>query len=203
MMRGHNLRVISGSRKGHKLKSPQGRLIRPTEDRIKESFFNILGEISSASLVLDLFSGSGSIGIEFLSRGANKSYFVDISVVSISTIKENLRRTRFIDKAIVIKKDAIQALKHFKQQGLVFDYIYLDPPYREHTLLLKVLEFIYCNSMLADKGMVIVEHEKEILLDDYLYGFIKKDARKYGKKSLAFYLVKQSGGQNNESNISR
>ena len=84
------MRVISGSRKGHKLKSPKGENTRPTEDRIKESIFNILGNIKNNSLVLDLFAGTGSIGIEFLSRGAESCYFIDLSNDSIKIIKENL-----------------------------------------------------------------------------------------------------------------
>ena len=82
------MRVISGLKRGHKLKAPKGLEVRPTEDKIKESLFNILGYIDKDSLVLDLFGGSGSIGIEFLSRGARVCYFVDISSNSISYIKE-------------------------------------------------------------------------------------------------------------------
>ncbi len=93
------MRVISGDKKGFKLKAPKGMDTRPTEDRIKESLFNILGPINENSIVLDLFSGSGSIGIEFLSRGGAKFvYFIDNSNLSISTIKENIAHTDFEKK---------------------------------------------------------------------------------------------------------
>ncbi len=181
------MRVISGLKKGHKLIAPKGLDVRPTEDRIKESLFNIIGNINSDLLVLDLFAGSGSIGIEFLSRGASRCYFVDISTVSLSAVKDNLIHTGFLDSGIITKKDATKAIIEFNKNGIKFDYIYVDPPFRHEGLLKNILELINNNSILSHSGTIIIEHEKELILEEALYGFVKYKNRNYGSKTLDFY----------------
>lgn len=181
------MRVISGLKKGHRLKSPKGLDVRPTEDRIKESLFNIIGTIHNQSIILDLFAGSGSIGIEFLSRGAQKCFFVDISATSLSIVKDNLTHTGLEKNATIIKKDAKNAIFDFNKQNIKFDYIYLDPPFRNESLLLNVIEEIHNNKILSKDGIIIVEHEKELFLKDELYGFFKYKDRNYGSKTLDFY----------------
>ncbi|MCF6466418.1 16S rRNA (guanine(966)-N(2))-methyltransferase RsmD [Clostridium sp. Cult2] len=183
------MRVISGTKKGYKLKGPKGKDTRPTEDRVKESLFNILRNIDAESRVLDLFAGSGSIGIEFLSRGAKKSYFIDKSYESIKCIKDNLEHLGFIEKAEVIKSDAIKIINMFKRKGIKFNYIFIDPPYGQH-LILKTLEKICENDILEDIGIVIIEHEKDLILEDNIFNLIKTDYRNYGYKSLSFYTKK-------------
>ena len=185
------MRVISGERKGAKLKAPSGTETRPTEDRTKESLFNILRPLKENAIVLDLFSGSGAIGIEFLSRGSKIAYFVDISNNSILTIKENLTHTKYIDKSVIVNKDSSRALNLFKTSNLKFDYIYLDPPFRNLDLLLKTLESISLYVLLSKNGVIVIEHEKELVLNDCLYDFIKYDFRNYGSKSLSFYRIRE------------
>lgn len=184
---GKYLRVISGLRKGHKLKAPKGMSVRPTEDRIKESLFNILRSIDGDSIILDAFGGSGSIGIEFLSRGAKTCYFIDNSEESIDIINENLNHTKFLEHSFVIKSDIMVAIKSFGVKKLRFDYIYLDPPFRQQGLIHNLLDSITSESILKDDGMVIIEHEKELDLEDDINGFLRFDYRKYGSKSLSFY----------------
>lgn len=181
------MRVISGERKGRKLKAPKGNETRPTEDRIKESLFNILRPLKENAVILDLFSGSGAIGIEFLSRGSKIAYFVDISNNSILTIKDNLSSTNFISKSIIINKDSLRALNSFKVSNLKFDYIYLDPPFKDIELLLNTLKTIYTSGLLSKDGVIIIEHEKVLILDDVIHDFHKYDFRNYGSKSLSFY----------------
>lgn len=181
------MRVISGLRKGHKLKSPKGKDVRPTEDRVKESLFNILKNIDENAIILDGFAGSGGIGIEFLSRGAKTCYFIDKSVESIKIIEENLRHTKLKEQSIVIKKDLLLGIKDFKNDNIKFDYIYLDPPFKELNLIQNVLKEISINDILNINGKIIIEHEKELELEDVLYNFEKYDYRKYGSKSVTFY----------------
>lgn len=181
------MRVISGIRKGHKLKTPKGLSTRPTEDKIKESLFNIMGRIDGEAIILDLFAGSGSIGIEFLSRGASKAYFVDRSRESTEIIKENLNHTKLTEKASVLRGDALKALENFKESQLVFNYIYLDPPFDNHELLLKALGKIEKENLLSENGLLIIEHEKNLLLDDEIFSFSKYDSRVYGNKTITFY----------------
>ncbi len=180
------MRVISGISKGHKLKLPKGQSTRPTEDRIKESLFNILGNLNGDALVLDLFAGSGSIGIEFLSRGVKKTYFIDFSYDSIKVIKENLSHTKLLDRALVYKKDSISAISFLKDKGIKFDYIYIDPPFRDHNLLRSVLNSLKDYQILKDDGLIIIEHEKKLELDKYIEEFEKIDFRNYGNKSITF-----------------
>lgn len=193
------LRVISGIAKGHNLKAPKGNKVRPTEDRIKESLFNIIGNIKSDSIILDAFGGSGSIGIEFLSRGAKKSYFVDNYQDSISAIKENLNHTKLIDNAEIIKSDVFVAFKRFSNKKLQFDYIYLDPPFNKDGLLDRVFEAINKDNILNENGIIIVEHEKNLNLSDETYGFNRIDHRSYGSKCIDFYKEKIEEAQDEGS----
>lgn len=180
------MRVISGIRKGHILKSPKGLNTRPTQDRIKESLFNILGIINNESKVLDLFAGSGSIGIEFLSRGAKECYFIDNSYESIKIIKENLTSTRLDEKAHVYKNNVANALDVLGNKSIDFDYIFMDPPYRKN-LVSSALESINNNNLIKKDGIIIVEHEKEFILDEKIFNFIKSDERNYSDKAISFY----------------
>lgn len=183
------MRVISGLRKGHKLKAPKGTDVRPTEGRVKESLFNILNKIDENAIVLDGFAGSGSIGIEFLSRGAKFAYFVDKSGESIKSIRENLKHTKFLDQSNVVKKDLLLVIKDLARDHIQFDYIYLDPPFRELNLINRVLQEICQYEILKQDGMIIIEHEKELSLEDKIGNFEKTDYRKYGSKSITYYRI--------------
>lgn len=181
------MRVISGLRRGHKLNSPKGMDVRPTEDKVKESLFNILGTIDNDSIVLDLFAGSGSIGIEFLSRGAKESFFVDISSKSIETIRSNLLHTKFVEASTVLKSDALRAIRNLKSKGLKFDYIYVDPPFKDRELLDGVFKSLSENPLIKDDGLLIVEHDSQLILEDEIVNFKKIDERRYGSKIITFF----------------
>jgi len=180
------LRIIGGSRGGLRLKGPKGNQTRPTEDRIKESLFNILFDIGAGDLVLDLFAGSGSVGLEFISRGASKVYFVDRSKNSIDCINSNIEHTKSVDESVVIRKDYIKALNFFYKKEITFDYIFMDPPY-EKGLIVKALEIISHRDLLKQEGVIIVEHESELELDKEIFDFELVDRRNYGAKTLSFY----------------
>ena len=181
----------AGEKKGVKLKAPKGMNTRPTEERIKESLFNIIRSIKNEAVVLDLFAGTGGIGIEFLSRGAVKSYFVDNSYESIQCIKDNLLHTGLFDKAEIIKKNAFNALKEFNNKRIKFNYIFADPPYGK-GLALDILKAIDSMDILKEDGLLIIEHEKNIMLEDEsIFRLIRKDHREYGFKSLSFYTIRQ------------
>ncbi len=188
--RRYNLRVISGSARGHRLKAPKGDRVRPTEDRIKESLFNILGHIRSHTRVLDIFGGSGSIGIEFLSRGAKEAYIVDIDRDSIKAIRDNLEHTKLEDRAQVLNLDAFIALDRFESDDISFHYIYIDPPFNVDGIVDRVMESIDGKHILEDGGLIMIEHEKELLLEEKIYGFERVDSRKYGNKFIDFYKKK-------------
>ncbi|SDZ01892.1 16S rRNA (guanine(966)-N(2))-methyltransferase RsmD [Proteiniborus ethanoligenes] len=193
------MRVITGKLKGSKLISPKGLHTRPTSDKVKEAIFNILGNISEGSQVLDLYAGSGNVGIEFLSRGASKCYFIDCDTNSIKSIKENLSRTKLAEQAYVYKNIADKAISMLGSRGILFDYIFLDPPY-EKNLIVPTLEKISICNILNENGIIITEHESKIVLPEYINYLFKKDFRKYGGTTISFYI---NGRLNNESSISR
>ncbi len=193
------MRVITGKSKGSKLIAPKGLHTRPTSDMVKEAIFNILGDIPDESQVLDLYAGSGNIGIEFLSRGANRCYFIDNNANSINSIRENLERTRLADQAFVYKNIAEKAINTLGSRGIVFDFIFLDPPY-EKEIVVPILEKISNSKILNDEGTIIVEHESKLALPEYINNLIKKDMRKYGGTTISFYI---HGRLNNESSVSR
>jgi len=181
------MRVISGTAKGMKLNSIDSILTRPTLDRVKESLFNIIQTQIDDSIVLDLFSGSGAIGIEFLSRNARQAYFCDISHQAINMINENLEKTRLKEKSVVLNCDYKKALKQLKQKDIKFDIIYIDPPYKKN-IGVDAVEFIITNDMLNNDGIVIIETDEEEREINNLKQIDVdiKDIRKYGRVSLIF-----------------
>lgn len=151
------MRIIAGTGKGKRLKTVPGLQVRPTTDRVKESLFQIIGPYFDGGRALDLFAGSGSLGLEALSRGVDRVIFVDRSGASVQTVRENLRATGFENQAEVYRRDARSAIRSFRKQGLVFRYIFLDPPYRE-PILADIMERLGENGMLEPTGTVVAEH---------------------------------------------
>lgn len=149
------MRVIAGSAKRLQLKTIDGLDTRPTTDRIKETLFNMIAPWIPDCIFLDLFSGSGGIGIEALSRGAAEAVFVEKNAKAMACIKENLRHTRLEDRAVTMASDALSALHRLDGQK-TFDYIFMDPPYNQF-LERQVLEYLSGSQLLAKDGVIIVE----------------------------------------------
>lgn len=150
------MRVISGRARGLKLKAPEGLETRPTTDRIKESLFNIISPYLQEINFLDLFSGSGAIGIEALSRGAERAFFVDSSKVCYNIIKENLASARLLEKSKIYNEDCLLAIEKIAKENILFDIIFMDPPYSkniEYDILNKIKETKILNS----NGIIICE----------------------------------------------
>ncbi len=156
------MRVIAGTAKGHKLQSPEGIEIRPTIDRIKETLFNIIAPDLDECKFLDLFSGTGAIGIEALSRGAKQAVFVDNSSKKI--IEYNLNHTKLNDKAQIYADDVFDIINKLGKQQEKFDIIFLDPPYKKNYAD-ECLLSIKNKNILNDDGYIIVEHETKCKLN--------------------------------------
>lgn len=152
---GAYMRVIAGTAKRITLETIEGSDTRPTTDRIKETLFNIIGTHMWDTSFLDLFSGSGAIGIEALSRGAKRAVFIEQNIKAVACIKKNLHKTKLESNAEVIRNDAVTALNHLKGREK-FDYIFLDPPY-DCNLEKEVLSVIIDADILADEALIIVE----------------------------------------------
>ncbi|GAM11046.1 putative rRNA methyltransferase YlbH [Geobacter sp. OR-1] len=185
------MRVISGTAKGRHLAPPADRRVRPTTDRIKEALFSILtsffGDLDRLS-VLDLFAGTGSLGIEALSRGAAKAVFIDNNKVSAALVKENLRSTGLSGSAEVIQADVIQALAKLDNQNRKFDLVFADPPYGM-GLADKFLDKISATTLLAEGALVVVESgaKENFPLEERCLRQI--DRRVYGDTALTFFAT--------------
>mgnify|MGYP003516795258 CR=1 FL=1 len=153
------MRVIAGSAKRLQLKTIDGTDTRPTTDRIKETLFNMISAYLADSNFLDLFSGSGAIGIEALSRGAAYAAFVEQSKKAMDCVRENLQYTKLADRAELYETDVMNALRRM-EQGKKFDYIFMDPPYNQ-LLEKRVLEYLSTSGLLSDDGIIIVEASLE------------------------------------------
>lgn len=178
------MRVITGTARGMKLKTLDNMNVRPTSDKVKESIFSIIHFDIEGSSVLDLFSGSGQLGIEALSRGAKYATFVDKSRESIEITKQNLMSTKLMSNARVTMMNAVDFLKATKSE---FDIALLDPPYNK-GILMEVLPLL--EKKMTDLGMVICEHESNLELPQGIGKLTLKKQYKYGKISLSLYVVK-------------
>ncbi|NSL50757.1 16S rRNA (guanine(966)-N(2))-methyltransferase RsmD [Calidifontibacillus erzurumensis] len=157
------MRVIAGKCKGRPLKAVPGMTTRPTTDKIKESLFNMIGPFFEGGNGLDLFGGSGGLGIEALSRGLDKVIFVDYDRKAVGVIKDNIKTCGFEEKSEVYCNDANRALKALIKRGLQFTHIFLDPPYK-HKDLPKLIEVIDIGGLLTEDGVIIAEHEGDLEL---------------------------------------
>ena len=177
------MRVISGKARGVALKTPEGMHTRPTTDRVKEAMFSIIQFDLPGTTVLDLFAGTGQLGIEALSRDAKFAYFIDEREDACKLIRENLRRTKLDNQAQVIRSDYMAFLRNCRTK---FDIILLDPPYAE-VFLENSLKMITEIDILQTGGIIVAEHplEKEIHLD--FPGYIRSRDYKYGKTLLTIY----------------
>jgi 16S rRNA (guanine(966)-N(2))-methyltransferase RsmD len=183
------MRVVAGSARGTVLKTPEGMLTHPTADRVKEAVFSILHFDVQEALVLDLFGGTGQLGIEALSRGAKRAVFVDHQQKACELIRENLRRTRFSERASVVRGDYLEYLKRTREQ---FDIILLDPPYAENFLE-NALNCIAEIDILRDNGIIVTERPLEKALDIQLPGFSRSRDYKYGKTLITLYRRQSEG----------
>ena len=175
--------VISGSCRGIGLKTPDGLKTRPTADRVKEALFSILQFDLPGKRILDLFGGTGQLGIEALSRGAASAVFVDNSEVACALIRENLRRTDLANLASVVRSDYLAFLNHIDDK---FDIILLDPPYTE-DFLENALKLITEIDILQSGGIIVAERPVEKKLDLSFPGYSRSKDYKYGKVILTLY----------------
>nr|WP_278277295.1 MULTISPECIES: 16S rRNA (guanine(966)-N(2))-methyltransferase RsmD [unclassified Ruminococcus] len=182
----YDMRVITGSARGRKLKTLDSLDIRPTPDAVKEAIFSVVQFDLPTASVLDLFAGSGQLGIEALSRGAAHCVFVDQNPDAVAVIKENLNACKLMSSARVLNMDSIEYIKVAKT-GL--DMAFLDPPYR-HGLLEKVLPLI--SKKLNEGAFVICEHEAELTLPDEYEGLYLHKRYRYGKVAVTVYRTPQS-----------
>ena len=177
------MRVISGSARGVTLKTPNGAKTRPTADRVKEALFSIIQFDIPGSVVLDLFAGTGQLGIEALSRGAKEAYFTDCANDAVKLIRENVCRAKVEGRSVIRCADYLSFLKTCQKK---FDIIFLDPPYAEFFLE-NSLKMITEIDILQSGGIIVCERPLEKELSDDFSGYTRSKDYKYGNTLLTIY----------------
>lgn len=181
------LRIIAGSAKGTRLKTPKGMNTRPTTDRVKESVFGILAARVADADVLDLFAGTGNLGLEALSRGASTAILIDKNIQSIKIMLENAILTKLTGMAVICREDVMQALRRFDNEGKAFDLIFCDPPYNL-GLGPKVLQTIDTGNVLKDSGILVLEHSRHEKIPEGLKRIVAYRSEFYGETVVSFFI---------------
>ena len=184
------MRVISGKVRGLKLNAPKNDDVRPTTDRVKESLFNMINSYMMDSDILDLFAGTGSLGIECLSRGANKCVFVDKSKESINIVKSNIKKARVENESIVLNLDFKSAISSLALKKEKFDVIFMDPPYYKN-MFSDALSAVDNNNLLKEDGIIVVEHDTVDKFPDNMGRLYKSREKKYGNTTITFYKLEE------------
>lgn len=184
------VRIIGGERRGKKLLSVRGLITRPTADRVRQSIFNILAACVTETIVLDIFAGTGALGIEALSRGARFALFIDREKTSVETIQKNLLSCRFEARATVIRQDIQNGLQWLKNPPHPFNLVFMDPPYNK-GLIGGTLFHLHESGVLAPGALIVVEHSTSEPMPSLLPVFTQTDERKYGKTLVSFieYII--------------
>lgn len=179
------MRVISGFLKGRNIKGYDIDGTRPTMDRVKESVFGIIQNNLKDSTCLDLFCGSGNLGIEAISNGSKLCYFVDNNIKAIKVVEENIKNFNIKPNSKVLNFDYKKSLKYFNENNITFDLIFVDPPYDYHVIE-KVIKYVDEYNLLNDNGLLILEFEKENLEESYNNLKLIK-SKKYSWKYVYIY----------------
>ena len=179
------MRIISGTSKGRKLVTPRSQSLRPTSDRVKESMFNILQDDIVGKVVLDLFAGTGNLGIEALSRGAKKTIFVEKGRQALRLIQRNLTQFGLEERSEILPKDAIRAIGILKQRGESFDLILMDPPY-EKGLIQRTLMKLNSYPIYHKDSILVIEHDRREPIPEMVEGWTLIRQRGIGDTVISF-----------------
>jgi 16S rRNA (guanine(966)-N(2))-methyltransferase RsmD len=185
------MRIIAGKFRSRQLKSTKGMALRPTSDKLRETLFNILGELVVDARFMDLFAGSGAIGIEALSRGASETIFVEKHPPTAALIKKNLESLDIRTGARVVASDALKALERLAKApstaNAAIDILFLDPPYAETEQYKTVLAFLGATNLLAENAVVIAEHQRSLDLPESSGNLERVRVLRQGDAALTFY----------------
>lgn len=179
------MRIITGAYRGRRLASPKDLSVRPTSDRVKEAIFSMISQDIDQSIVLDLFAGTGSLGLEALSRGAKHCYFIDSDRESVSLIKSNIEHCKAENQSTIFVGDFKYAMSKIKEP---IDLAFLDPPY-ESKILDEALEQVSRQGFMAPGGLVITEHGPKKIMPEIIGSLKKIKEKKYGQVHVTLYIV--------------
>jgi len=184
------VRVIAGKAKGKRLKAPSGLDTRPLTDMIKEALFNVIGDKIIEASFLDLFAGSGSAGIEALSRGASRVIFIDSSKEASRIIRDNLNNCGFKESSEVYRNDVFKAINILNKRNLAFDIIYLDPPFKNEKIFDRVIRAMDETELLDEQGILIIRTPKGKEMPVKLSNLEEYRETNYGESTLHYYRSK-------------
>lgn len=176
------MRIISGVHRGAKLASVPGKNTRPTSDKVKESLFNIIGPYFNGGNCLDLFAGSGNVGLEALSRGFERTIFIERNGLAVKTIYENIKKLKVDDKSEVLRMDVRKGLNKLGERGISFSLIFMDPPYNIRDIHI-YLDLILKHNLLEENGLLIYEHDSSVSLETFENLYIARELT-YGSTSI-------------------
>ena len=194
-----DVRIIAGTAKGIRLKTPKGMNTRPTADRVKESVFGILAADVVDAEVLDLFAGTGNLGLEALSRGAASATLVDKNIQSVKIMMENAILTDLSRAAVICREEVLAALRRLQAAGKSFDLIFCDPPYNL-GFAAKVLSCLEANDVLRQGGIFILEHSRHEKLPEGLKRIVAYRSEFYGETVVSFF-IKQEGSNSENCSV--
>ncbi|WML38979.1 16S rRNA (guanine(966)-N(2))-methyltransferase RsmD [Neobacillus sp. OS1-2] len=180
------MRVVSGICKGRPLKAVPGNTTRPTTDKVKEALFNMIGPYFDGGIGLDLFAGSGGLGLEALSRGLEKVIFIDREARAVQVIHDNIKACKFEEKSEVFRNDADRALKALVKREVCFDYIFLDPPYKKQQLV-HLMEKMDQQDLVQTGGIIVCEHSFDVELPQTVGRFTEIKHEVYGMIAVTIY----------------
>lgn len=184
------MRIISGLAKGRKLLSPVGMGTRPTLDRVKESIFDIIQNEVYGATVLDVFAGTGSLGLEAASRGAKNCYLVDKSPESFGFLRKNIVNLKFEEICKCFNMDSYNALKEFAAKGIVFNLIFIDPPYMK-DMIPQAVEIISEKKLMASDGLIVTKIDSKEDIYKGTEDIVLTKYKKYGNTTICFYRYKE------------
>jgi len=188
-MYGLVMRIISGTSRGRRLAAHRGPAIRPTSSRVKGSIFNSLGDDVAGKLVLDLFAGTGNLGLEALSRGAKRVFFVEKDAHALRLIEKNLSTCGMQMSAEIFTTDANRAIGIFHQRGESFDLILMDPPYRQ-GMVRETLRELETEPIYHEGSILVVQHDRREPLPDITQGWCVIRQRRMGDTVISFLMPK-------------
>lgn len=181
------MRIIAGQWKSKRLLSPKTDKTRPTLDRVKEAVFSMISKDIQDAVVLDLFSGTGNLGIEALSRGAGYCYFNDIDNIALKTIISNIKLTNYEEYAKISKKDFEKCIKGLEKDNTAIDIVFLDPPFGSKNEV-KCLEILSKSNIISNSTKIILETDKDTLFEENIAGLDLTAKKIYGRVMIRIYM---------------
>lgn len=183
------MRVIAGALGGRALIAPKGHATRPTSDRVREALFSVLGDVAATS-VLDLYAGTGALGIEALSRGATRAVFVENARSALDVLRKNIASLGLTSSAVVLANPVVRAIRGLSSYD-TFDLVFVDPPYADLAEAAEAIELLVDQGRCSERARIVLEHASRDVAPE-LKDLLCKNTRRYGDTSLTFYVPQSS-----------